>query len=949
MRGLLAVPICLLFAISTNVAASLSGLVESDRLAPSLAAKIANADRQIAVVAFLETNEPSLIESPLAQSLLKTARQRDSHAALLDDLKAKVSRHRETRELLESLQRSGAISGLRQYWITDAVAFTADAAVIETLLDVSQIRRIVDDRQLELVDPVSQTESVSGLAGSDNSMAQIGARAMWNLGYTGHGRLIASFDTGVEGSHPALAATWKGNDSSYSGSAWFDPYGSANPVDLNGHGTHTMGLMVGRDGADTIGVAFNAQWISAAVIDRGQTLNKTISDILDAFEWVADPDGNPQTVADLPDVLCNSWGIPKGLFSPCDNTFFEAIDNLEALGVVVIFASGNEGPNLGTIRNPADRTTSMTNSFAVGAVDQTRSDLMIANFSSRGPANCDTTKVKPDLVAPGVSLRSSYKGGGFRLMSGTSMAAPLVAGCVALMREYNPDATVEQIKMALIETSSDLGIVGKDNEYGWGFVNVREAIELLPQPIKPRITLETVLLNPANAEFGIGTTTPVVVSIQNGEPSAMQVVGTLRSSSPHVYILAGESSFGNLASLGLADNNQAPFMVKVDHEAEPGDVAAFTVDFTSTQFGYLNSVDFELTFGQPVIASVELVATPRLNAEVTNFGVCRRLYDYAASADLLSHIGLIFATADGTVYDAMPGNFDFRAMSANQKATNGSLTLVNSVIGSADDLIEIEQQVRADAQPLAANFLLYTLRVTNHSGSPLQAFGLSVDADLAGGEVVILDGGDFVFRNNGYNRYLGVRLLPQGALFARSLEGADYKSGILTDTDRWQTIVSSSVGLNAGSADQAAIFGVNFQGVSIPNEVGIVIASGNSMDEIRSALQAGQHVFQQATDVDDDNGILPTTFSLSQNVPNPFNAETRIEFNLPSAGDYQLSIINSLGQTVRGFSGHVLGAGAGEIFWDGRDNSGSDVASGVYFYRLEFKGSAQTKRMVLLK
>jgi len=132
-------------------------------------------------------------------------------------------------------------------------------------------------------------------------------------GYTGHGRLVCNFDTGVEGTHPALVANWLGANGGTASQSWFDPYGTTSrwmatvthPYDGH-HGR--------RDGADTIGVAFNASWISAAVVDRGQNLSKTVSDILAAFQWAADPDGNPQTVDDLP----TSSAIPgafRGVYS----------------------------------------------------------------------------------------------------------------------------------------------------------------------------------------------------------------------------------------------------------------------------------------------------------------------------------------------------------------------------------------------------------------------------------------------------------------------------------------------------------------------------------------------------------------------------------------------------------------------------------------------------------
>ena len=115
------------------------------------------------------------------------------------------------------------------------------------------------------------------------------------------------------------------------------------------------------------------------------------------------------TTSDVPDVILNSWGVPRGLFIPCSQTFWEVIDNVEAAGIVTVFAAGNEGPNPQTMRDPADRAATPLNSFSVGAVDNNK---VIGDFSSRGPSSCDTTQIKPEVVAPGVLVRSSSKDGG---------------------------------------------------------------------------------------------------------------------------------------------------------------------------------------------------------------------------------------------------------------------------------------------------------------------------------------------------------------------------------------------------------------------------------------------------------------------------------------------------------------------------------------------------------
>jgi bacillopeptidase F len=220
------------------------------------------------------------------------------------------------------------------------------------------------------------------------------------LGWNGTGRIICSFDTGVNGLHPALHSRWKGLDGD-SAAAWFDPVDKTSfPhafLNIGGnvpsHGTHTMGIMVGADPStlDTVGVAPGAKWISAAVVDiPGASL-------LDAFEWAADPDGNPNTVSDVPDVINHSWGFVD---RPCLNVFYDAIEHTEALGIVNIFAGGNSGT--GGPTNPADRGLDSLDCFAVGNLDHTNEEIYPG--SSRGPA-CDGFNVKPNVVAPGTAIR----------------------------------------------------------------------------------------------------------------------------------------------------------------------------------------------------------------------------------------------------------------------------------------------------------------------------------------------------------------------------------------------------------------------------------------------------------------------------------------------------------------------------------------------------------------
>ncbi len=233
----------------------------------------------------------------------------------------------------------------REFWIAPAVATKIPLSSLAQIQNLASVHSIIEDAGIEYIPPVEIPTTLSKAQSISNHLAALNIPTIWRRGLKGRGRLVCSFDTGVEEAHPALKSKWRGNHAIHS-AAWFAPnLTDSLPIDKVGHGTHTMGIMVGSTPQDSFGVAPDADWISAAVIDQGQTLNRTISDILAAFQWAVDPDGDPSTDSDVPDVILNSWGIPGTAVPPCDETFNTVIDNVEAAGIVTIFAAGNEGPD----------------------------------------------------------------------------------------------------------------------------------------------------------------------------------------------------------------------------------------------------------------------------------------------------------------------------------------------------------------------------------------------------------------------------------------------------------------------------------------------------------------------------------------------------------------------------------------------------------------------------
>jgi subtilisin family serine protease len=384
---------------------------------------------------------------------------------------------------------AGQVEKFRSFWLGNMVMVVATEAALEEIVSRPDVARVSPDYPIVSIQPTSEGGDEPIIAGHEIGLERIHADQVWAMGYTGEGRLVSHLDTGVDGNHPAFSARWAGNRPGYDPAwAWFDPVTNTDfPFDSGSHGTHTMGTMCGLGEAtgDTIGVAFGAEWISAGVIDR-VSIPQTVADAILAFQWTADPDGDPGTVVDVPDCNSNSWGV--GTFhgyESCDPIFWESLDGCEAAGVVVLFAAGNEGSGPRSLRNPATRASTDLESFSVGAVEGDNSDLPIAGFSSRGPSDCTPTgddTFKPEVAAPGVNVRSSVPGGGYQGgWSGTSMACPHAAGVVALIRQANPSLSTAQVKQIMLDTAFEPpadGDPGEDNNYGMGVVNAYEAVLL---------------------------------------------------------------------------------------------------------------------------------------------------------------------------------------------------------------------------------------------------------------------------------------------------------------------------------------------------------------------------------------------------------------------------------------------------------------------------------------
>ncbi len=436
--------------------------------------------------------EKNANKNSLSKFEIKEAKQKAVVASLLETAKGS---QKTLASYLEDEKASGTVKEFRSYYIVNGFAVTGNKKTAEEIAKFPEVKSVMLDETQELV-PIVEDEELTLLneqSKSENiewNIDRINAPELWEKGITGEGTVIANIDTGVAVNHPALKTQYRGYNPEDPKNPsheynWYDAInGAGSPMDSDGHGTHTMGTMIGQEmnGKNPIGVAPGAKWISARAFFLGETRD---SYLLDAAQWVLAPTDkngvpNPEMA---PDVVNNSWGG-----NPLNNDWYRPIVQAwRAVGIVPIFSVGNASSLNNADPGSASAPANYPESIAVGATDE-KDDL--AAFSLRGPT--ERGDVKPDITAPGVNIRSAFPGERwdkfeYESLNGTSMAAPHVAATVLLMRQVDKSLTVDQIEdilkfTATTKTDKEYPTT-PNNGYGYGSLNAKAAIEAVEQGI----------------------------------------------------------------------------------------------------------------------------------------------------------------------------------------------------------------------------------------------------------------------------------------------------------------------------------------------------------------------------------------------------------------------------------------------------------------------------------
>ena len=428
-----------------------------------------------------------------AEFLVVLAEQADLHQAA--GARTKAEKRQQVRDLLwrtAHATQQPIVQWLRErgvehqpFYIVNAIWVKADLATAQALAERADVAGLQANAEItnsfgsnpapaETADTPAQTNAIP------QGISYTGAPTVWNLGYTGQGIVVANIDTGVRWDHAALQnkyAGWNGATATHD-YHWHDSVDSTTgacvpnspvPCDGNGHGTHTMGTMVGDDGGNNqIGMAPGAKWIACRCLTASG--GGTIAYILECLEFLLAPypvAGTPEQgdVEKAPDVVLMALAFqgsePAGLHA--------AVAALRAAGIMPVTLAGDGGGFGTSISNYAPAR--YDEAYTVAALNN-GSDTR-ASFSSTGGIG------KPDLSAPGTLVRSSIATTttAYDNYSSTGMAAAHAAGAVALLWSANPDLRneVDRTEQMLNFSAFPIGDPIPNHQYGYGRLNVKKA------------------------------------------------------------------------------------------------------------------------------------------------------------------------------------------------------------------------------------------------------------------------------------------------------------------------------------------------------------------------------------------------------------------------------------------------------------------------------------------
>ena len=493
---------------------------------------------------------------------------------------------------LNAEEISNNVIEVKSYWLTNFINCKARRDIIYQLASHPDVASIVYNGEMEVVSDIVSENDTRGIQSSAEiaqHLTQIKADKAWELGYTGKGVIVAVLDSGVNTEHADLKDhLWNGN--AQHGYNVVSP--GQKPIDDRSHGTHCAGIVCG-DGTSgkTTGAAPEATLMSIKLYDAnsGLTIQRLTSGIEFAIENGAD-------ILSISQGWINQSASNR---STLRNTF----DNVLNLGIVAAVACGNDRQSLGTypapynVRTPGDCPPpwlhpdqtlkgGLSSVVSVGAVDYNN---VVSGISSQGPVSWEGTSyndypyapemglIRPDICAPGNNIVSldNESNNSYTIKAGTSMAAPSVAGVMALMLEKNNELTPADL-CRIIETTATKVSEKKNNDTGSGVINALAAV----QAVDFNTTGPYINKHSFTSNFIPGTNLNLELTlVNNGKGSTSGNTNvSISTNDSYVSIVDGNESYGVMAANQTAT---ATFMISIDKLSPDNHKATLNVNATN--------------------------------------------------------------------------------------------------------------------------------------------------------------------------------------------------------------------------------------------------------------------------------------------------------------------------------------------------------------------------------
>ncbi|MBN1998072.1 S8 family serine peptidase [candidate division KSB1 bacterium] len=740
-----------------------------------------------------------------------------------------------------------------------------------------------------------------------------------------------------------------------------NPVGLVNtPINAD-HGTHTAGLAcaVTNNSLGVAGVSWNAKVMAINVSDPREDFY-----ILSGYEGII-------YAAQIGASVINcSWGeYAASEFGR------EAINYAIEMGAAVVAAAGND--NLNAPHYPA----SFQNVLSVAA---TSSSDQKSSFSNYGP--------DIDVAAPGDYILSLINNGGYGSKSGTSMASPIAAGVVALIRTLNPGwngvQAVEQLRVTADNVDDvNPSYVGK---LGRGRINAARAVT----ETSPSIRITEVQYSDEDKDDIIepGETVDVFVNLKNYLQSTKSIQLTLSTEDNYVFLL-NKSSL--IASLTTHEENthETPFRFRSKDFTPSGHPVDFQLEIKSGD--YVEVEHFRMII-MPIFGNIDI---NNIALSVTNVGRIGfadlanssqgigLLYD--GGPNLLFEGSLLMGTGPEKILNASRGVLsdnvlqfdmdfevdeegDIRILTPGTISDQESMGIFTDTAADNPLNIRITQFTFAKSSPPYDDLILFKYYVENLNATPITNFhfGMFFDWDIDGANfstnMVDFDASRKLAyaydAGNGPDTYVGCSILSDGRINYRAIYNDETHEnnpgwGLydgFTDLEKWEAISGGEVYTKAGPSDVSQVIATGPHTIDGKGnlEFGMAMLAGTDSKDLQTNAEAAQTLWQELESMDirrPQKLYVPQNWLIKTNYPNPFNSSTVFEYELGAPSQVELTIYDTLGRKIRTLVQSRQNSGRYSVKWNGTDRMERIVSSGTYFYRFLASEYSKTGKILYLR